>query len=247
MSDHSDEPSAAAPLSYIAAVVISIFFLAALIMFGTRQMLCFRPHDQAAPARVPDPEELPLDDRPGTITKSDLEERFPPIKYGIWWVRRHREAFREESGPHKDAPRSEAGSKDDNGRDLRLEGRTPLKTSGPRAIYPDAPDDIPPDRKDGSDGVEADAGDVNLSCVICMESFDDEDSIRALSCGHIFHVGCVDPWLTKRQARCPLCKAKFSRPAPRAQPSSHVYASRTIMPPIPAAVLVHNLATPHAR
>lgn len=216
-------------------------------MFGTRHMLCFRPHDHAAPARVPDPEDLPLDDRPGTITKSDLEERFPPIKYGIWRVRCHRDSFWGESDPHEDTPRSEAGSKDDDGRDLRLEENTPLKRCEPRAVSLDAAEDTPPDKKDGSDGIEADAGDFNLSCVICMESFDDGDSIRDLSCGHIFHVACVDPWLTKRQACCPLCKTKFSRPVPRPQPSSHVYASRTIMPSIPAAVLVHNLATGHAR
>ncbi|PLB39827.1 putative RING finger protein [Aspergillus candidus] len=216
-------------------------------MYGARQMLCFRSHDQTAPARVPDPENLPLDDRPGTITKSDLEERFPPTKYGVWRVRCHRDSVWGESVPHEDAPRSEAGSKDDSGRHVQPEGKTPIKTSEPGAISPDALEDIPLDRKDGNDGIEANAEHVNLSCVICMESFNDEDSIRVLSCGHIFHAGCVDPWLTKRQARCPLCKTKFSRPASQPQPSSHVYASRTIMPSIPAAVLVHSLATSHAR
>ena len=52
-------------------------------------------------------------------------------------------------------------------------------------------------------------------CAICIENLDDDDEVRGLSCGHAFHAGCLDPWLTGRRACCPLCKADFYVPKPR--------------------------------
>eukprot|EP00930_Biecheleria_cincta_P057947 TRINITY_DN4380_c0_g1_i1.p1 TRINITY_DN4380_c0_g1~~TRINITY_DN4380_c0_g1_i1.p1 ORF type:complete len:667 (+),score=92.58 TRINITY_DN4380_c0_g1_i1:61-2001(+) len=42
-------------------------------------------------------------------------------------------------------------------------------------------------------------------CVVCLDEFQDGDRVRALPCGHVFHVGCVDEWLG-RDAHCPLCR-----------------------------------------
>ncbi|KAI8869580.1 hypothetical protein GQ42DRAFT_112898, partial [Ramicandelaber brevisporus] len=45
------------------------------------------------------------------------------------------------------------------------------------------------------------------SCSICIEEFATGDSVRVLpSCRHVFHAGCIDPWLTTTSALCPLCK-----------------------------------------
>lgn len=49
-------------------------------------------------------------------------------------------------------------------------------------------------------------------CAICIEMLEDDDEVRGLSCGHAFHAGCLDPWLTNRRACCPLCKADFYVP-----------------------------------
>ncbi|KAK9467021.1 hypothetical protein V1512DRAFT_261750 [Lipomyces arxii] len=49
-------------------------------------------------------------------------------------------------------------------------------------------------------------GDV---CAICLEQLEEKDSVRGLTCGHAFHAGCIEPWLTARRACCPLCKADF--------------------------------------
>ncbi|RDL42531.1 uncharacterized protein BP5553_02510 [Venustampulla echinocandica] len=53
------------------------------------------------------------------------------------------------------------------------------------------------------------------SCAICIDTLENDDDIRGLTCGHAFHAGCLDPWLTSRRACCPLCKADYFTPKPR--------------------------------
>ncbi|PMD38311.1 hypothetical protein L207DRAFT_531217 [Hyaloscypha variabilis F] len=53
------------------------------------------------------------------------------------------------------------------------------------------------------------------SCAICIDTLEEDDDIRGLTCGHAFHAGCLDPWLTSRRACCPLCKADYYVPKPR--------------------------------
>ncbi|KAH8596715.1 hypothetical protein B0O99DRAFT_651457 [Bisporella sp. PMI_857] len=53
------------------------------------------------------------------------------------------------------------------------------------------------------------------ACAICIDTLEDDDEIRGLTCGHAFHAGCLDPWLTSRRACCPLCKADYYVPKPR--------------------------------
>ncbi|RCK58217.1 hypothetical protein Cantr_06837 [Candida viswanathii] len=47
------------------------------------------------------------------------------------------------------------------------------------------------------------------SCAICLEVIEDDDIVRGLICGHVFHAECLDPWLTKRRACCPMCKRDY--------------------------------------
>jgi len=50
-------------------------------------------------------------------------------------------------------------------------------------------------------------------CIICLEQFEDGDRLRVLPCGHLFHMGCIDKWLSGSFSHsecftsgCPTCK-----------------------------------------
>jgi hypothetical protein len=47
-------------------------------------------------------------------------------------------------------------------------------------------------------------------CAICLDTLEDDDDVRGLTCGHVFHPVCLDPWLTRRRACCPNCRADYS-------------------------------------
>ncbi|RPB27111.1 hypothetical protein L211DRAFT_608185 [Terfezia boudieri ATCC MYA-4762] len=79
---------------------------------------------------------------------------------------------------------------------------------------------------------------VGDSCAICLDVIEDNDDVRGLTCGHAFHSGCLDPWLTNRRACCPLCKADYYIPKPKPEgeqvTDSPSTASRTRAPTQPS-------------
>lgn len=46
----------------------------------------------------------------------------------------------------------------------------------------------------------------SVECSICYEN--DDEIIRKLSCGHEFHLNCIDTWLSTRRI-CPYCRRVF--------------------------------------
>ena len=48
-------------------------------------------------------------------------------------------------------------------------------------------------------------------CSICMEVYTGKELCRVLPCGHGFHATCVDDWLLKQSAACPICKKELSK------------------------------------
>ncbi|KAM3532656.1 hypothetical protein NHJ13051_000119 [Beauveria bassiana] len=66
------------------------------------------------------------------------------------------------------------------------------------------------------------------TCAICIDTLEDDDDIRGLTCGHAFHAVCVDPWLTSRRACCPLCKADYYTPKPRPNQDADATAQNNV-------------------
>ena len=59
-------------------------------------------------------------------------------------------------------------------------------------------------------GKHGDRLDYQPTCLICLEDFESKITIiRELSCGHIFHPGCIDEFLGELSSLCPLCKASM--------------------------------------
>uniref|UniRef100_A0A8C7ZQG3 Si:dkeyp-86f7.4 n=1 Tax=Oryzias sinensis TaxID=183150 RepID=A0A8C7ZQG3_9TELE len=43
-------------------------------------------------------------------------------------------------------------------------------------------------------------------CAVCIESYKQGDVVTVLTCDHIFHKACIEPWLLDRRT-CPMCKS----------------------------------------
>ncbi|XP_061596105.1 E3 ubiquitin-protein ligase RNF128a isoform X2 [Cololabis saira] len=42
-------------------------------------------------------------------------------------------------------------------------------------------------------------------CAVCIESYKPSEVVTVLTCNHIFHKACIEPWLLERRT-CPMCK-----------------------------------------
>ena len=92
-------------------------------------------------------------------------------------------------------------------------------------------------------------------CAICLERFQDGDTIRVLECDHCFHKGCVDTWLLGTLSEestftsvCPTCKrsVKGNEPTPTSPPSPVEQEVRTHAPPDMLHRLSPDLEVPYS-
>jgi hypothetical protein len=51
-------------------------------------------------------------------------------------------------------------------------------------------------------------GDSANTCSVCLGSLE-EDEVKTLPCLHVFHTGCIDPWL-RQSVLCPTCKTSVT-------------------------------------
>ncbi|KAM4602698.1 E3 ubiquitin-protein ligase RNF128-like [Polymixia lowei] len=43
------------------------------------------------------------------------------------------------------------------------------------------------------------------TCAVCIDAYKAGDVVTVLTCGHIFHKACIEPWLLDKRT-CPMCK-----------------------------------------
>lgn len=58
---------------------------------------------------------------------------------------------------------------------------------------------------------KAGARQLEQECPVCFAPYEEGEELRALPCLHVFHVECIDRWLTSRRASalcCPICHTK---------------------------------------
>lgn len=68
-----------------------------------------------------------------------------------------------------------------------------------------------------------------LECAICLNEFEDEDTIRLLpKCDHVFHQECIDAWLATH-VTCPVCRTNYAADAATTE-------GETDAPALPAAI-----------
>ena len=57
---------------------------------------------------------------------------------------------------------------------------------------------------------EASRQEDSHDCAICYRTYEAEEQVRTLHCGHFYHISCVDPWLLKKNS-CPICKKRATK------------------------------------
>lgn len=53
----------------------------------------------------------------------------------------------------------------------------------------------------------------NDHCSICVDEYRRGERVRVLTCSHIFHSECIDPWL-EHHSCCPICRRSFNAEEP---------------------------------
>lgn len=61
-----------------------------------------------------------------------------------------------------------------------------------------------------------------MTCAVCIDELEAEQLVRTLLCRHTFHVECIDPWVTAKNAVCPLCKLNLNAEKPNDSPAEEV-------------------------
>lgn len=72
---------------------------------------------------------------------------------------------------------------------------------------------INPEDGSSNDDEDPESSSLHLpTCAVCLDTLIMPCKVAVLPCGHPFHAECITPWLTQRQACCPLCKLVLQDP-----------------------------------
>jgi hypothetical protein len=47
---------------------------------------------------------------------------------------------------------------------------------------------------------------LNPECYICLNHFENNEKIIVLPCKHLFHIRCINIWLSNFSNKCPTCR-----------------------------------------
>ncbi|KAM4578007.1 E3 ubiquitin-protein ligase RNF181 isoform 1-T1 [Fundulus diaphanus] len=56
--------------------------------------------------------------------------------------------------------------------------------------------------------ISAEQADKGVKCPVCLLEFEEQETVREMPCKHLFHSGCILPWLGKTNS-CPLCRLEL--------------------------------------
>ncbi|KAF8245969.1 hypothetical protein K440DRAFT_523653, partial [Wilcoxina mikolae CBS 423.85] len=224
-SDGNNGPTSS-PLLFFVALGFGVVFTNLWIIVGVKY--CFRYNARQRARANGDEEVVDLQAMPRPhrrrrekklMSLDEVNERFPTMKYKTWQAHREAAGLPSEGGI-KTEPNSRAGSirRIETASPHPVEVSSSPTTTGTSNIRQHH-DDEHHDDDEEDDNVHPVPAEllksVGDACAICLDTIEDNDDVRGLTCGHAFHSVCLDPWLTNRRACCPLCKKDYYIPKPR--------------------------------
>ncbi|ESX01391.1 hypothetical protein HPODL_00787 [Ogataea parapolymorpha DL-1] len=145
------------------------------------------------------------------LTQEEVDDLFPLKTYAKWLNGGQEDVINRNEGVlvyEEDAGHRNTPEEQDDFQDAR--------SSPPEEV--DLADQNKTDNIELSETVPATASSADAAqdlhftsgmCAICLDNLLDDDEVRGLICGHVFHADCVDPWLVNRRGCCPMCKRDF--------------------------------------
>ncbi|KAB8265806.1 hypothetical protein BDV32DRAFT_35763 [Aspergillus pseudonomiae] len=192
-------------LGYLAPIGAGILVISVWLVIGLRYRHYRRNQRNS---HFLDLESIPFRRGHSVISSGDVDKQFPQMKYSDWWAGQSRKGSiaKETIGSLGSVSKDAKG----NETDILAPEAHAQKTDSTENTQSDKAQEHFCDSgnacEHGSDDAASESG---CLCAICMDSIEGETYIRPLTCGHIFHSSCVDPWLTRRRASCPLCNKSF--------------------------------------
>jgi hypothetical protein len=52
---------------------------------------------------------------------------------------------------------------------------------------------------------------TSKECLICIDSFEENDELVKIKCNHIFHCHCIKSWLCNESNKCPVCRIDIEK------------------------------------
>ncbi|XP_062342312.1 E3 ubiquitin-protein ligase RNF128a isoform X2 [Osmerus eperlanus] len=68
------------------------------------------------------------------------------------------------------------------------------------------------------------------TCAVCIDAYKPGDVLSILTCNHLFHKSCIEPWLLEHRT-CPMCKCDILKTLGVAHPDDDESSRQTSVPP----------------